>query len=472
MLAPLLPGGWRPPPEEGSSDQAETISLPGQHRPLGCVPWSCVAIVPILLSLATLLSVPGSFAAPAQTAPPSSSSRPARPATGASFDVLSKQAHAAREAGRLEEAIALYRNALRLKPEWTEGRWYLGTSYYELDRYADAAAAFKRLIASVPSHGAAWGFRGLCEFQLRQYEPALVSLMKARELGIDPAQELASVVRYHTAILMTRFSQFEFAQKVLSEFTASGNDNPKILEALGLATLRVPQLPDEVDPARREQLLLAGGGTYYYYSRMTAASHGQFEELIRRYPDLPNAHYAFGVVLLNEQPDRAIDEFKEELRRSPAHVPSMLQIAFEDEALGLGGRKAVGRAGSRKRNDERAGATGAWAGAAGARRRQWGHRAAARGDCAVAGEPNPALHAGACLSQGWTGGRRRPRAARVPAARSCEAGSQGSCSARGPEARRRPRSLTNAKASMRTFGGDRHRWHGSRAIGDRPPPRY
>ena len=168
---------------------------------------------PILLGLATLLSVPGSFAAPAQTAPPSSSSRPARPATGASFDALSKQANAAREAGRLEEAIALYRNALRLKPEWTEGRWYLGTSYYELDRYADAAAAFKRLIASVPSHGAAWGFRGLCEFQLRQYEPALVSLMKARELGIDPAQELASVVRYHTAILMTRFGHSNWRRK-------------------------------------------------------------------------------------------------------------------------------------------------------------------------------------------------------------------------------------------------------------------
>ena len=106
--------------------------------------------------------------------------------------------------------------------------------------------------------------------------------MKARELGLGPNQELASVVRYHTAILMTRFSQFEFAQKVLSEFTSEGNDNPKILEALGLATLRMPQLPEEVDPARRERILLAGGGTFYYYSRMTAAAHGRFEELIRQ----------------------------------------------------------------------------------------------------------------------------------------------------------------------------------------------
>ena len=51
--------------------------------------------------------------------------------------------------------------------------------------------------------------------------------------------------------------------------------------------------------------------------------------MIRRYPDVPNVHYAFGAVLLNEQPDRAIEEFTKELQRSPAHVPSMMQMAFD-----------------------------------------------------------------------------------------------------------------------------------------------
>jgi tetratricopeptide (TPR) repeat protein len=257
----------------------------------------------------------------------SQSAAPKPPAAG--FAELAKRADAAREAGRLEEAIGLYRQGLRLKPDWKEGRWYLGTSYYELDRYAEAAAAFRRVVAVEPNHGAAWGFRGLCEFQLKQYEPALTSLLKAREFGVGSNQELASVVRYHTAILLTRFNQFEFAQKVLTELTSNVNDSPKVLEAFGLATLRIPQLPDEIDPGRREQLLLAGAGTFYYYSRMTAAALGRFEELLRRFPETPNAHYAFGVVLLNEFPDRAIEEFKKELERSPGHVPSMLQLAFE-----------------------------------------------------------------------------------------------------------------------------------------------
>jgi len=290
---------------------------------------SCVTLAPILLVLATLLSGQGSSDSQAQGAP-RPAPRPARPAAGgASFDTVSKQANAAREAGRLEEAIALYRDALRLKPEWTEGRWYLGTSYYELDRYAEAAAAFKRLLASEPRHGAAWGFRGLCEYQLRQFEPALVSLLKAREFGVGPNQELASVVRYHAGVVMTRLGQFELAQKVLTEFISEANDSPRILEALGLSSLRIPQLPEEVDPARRDAILLAGGGTFYYYSRMTAAAYGRFEELLRRFPDTPNAHYAFGIVLLNAEPDKAIEEFKQELQRTPTHVPAMLQIAFE-----------------------------------------------------------------------------------------------------------------------------------------------
>ncbi len=282
------------------------------------------------MSLLVLLLTPvGVNPVAAQTATPSKKPPQVPAAGGTSFAAASKRANDAREAGHLEEAIVLYRKALAVNPRWIEGRWYLGTSYYELDRYTDAAAVFRRVVTDQPTHGAAWGFRGLCEFQLKQYEPALVSLVKARELGLGPNKELASVVRYHTAILMTRFDQFELAQRVLSEFAAEGNDNPKILEALGLATLRLPQLPGEIEPSRREQVLLAGGGAFYYSNRMTAAAHRRFEELLRRYPDTPNAHYAFAIVLLNAEPDRAVEEFKKELERTPNHLPAMLQIAFE-----------------------------------------------------------------------------------------------------------------------------------------------
>jgi predicted Zn-dependent protease len=40
-------------------------------------------------------------------------------------------------------------------------------------------------------------------------------------------------------------------------------------------------------------------------------------------------HYAYGVYLLDEDPGRAIEAFQQELKLSPGHIPSLLQIAFE-----------------------------------------------------------------------------------------------------------------------------------------------
>ena len=67
--------------------------------------------------------------------------RPARPRPAASFDALAKKAEAAKEAGRYDEAIELYRKALALKPEWVEGRFALGTMLYDSDRFEDEGSA-------------------------------------------------------------------------------------------------------------------------------------------------------------------------------------------------------------------------------------------------------------------------------------------------------------------------------------------
>ena len=72
---------------------------------------------------------------------------PAAPADP-KFDALSAQADAARQAGRLDEAVDLYRKALAVKPDWREGLWSLGTMLYELDRFGEARDAFRRVLAS------------------------------------------------------------------------------------------------------------------------------------------------------------------------------------------------------------------------------------------------------------------------------------------------------------------------------------
>jgi predicted Zn-dependent protease len=64
-------------------------------------------------------------------------------------------------------------------------------------------------------------------------------------------------------------------------------------------------------------------------TRNTASAGMAFDALASRYPETPNVHYAYGVFLLQEQPDRAIEEFKRELEIQPSHPWSLMQIAFE-----------------------------------------------------------------------------------------------------------------------------------------------
>lgn len=273
----------------------------------------------------------------AQTPPPGPS-RPAaaRPAASAQFDKLSREADAAREAGRVDEALDLYQKAVKLRPSWDEGLWYIGTLYYGMDKYADARDAFRRVLAAQEKkaagkplgNGRVYAMKGLCEFQIKNYEAALSDLLVARDRGVD-GDELMSAVRYHTAIIMSRLGQYEYALVNLLPLAQRGNDSPAVIEAFGIATLRMPLLPSELPPERREMVLLAGRGSYYQAARLAGPARPAFEELVARYPDSPNVHYAYGVFLLAEDPDRAIEAFKQELKISPSHAYAMLQIAFE-----------------------------------------------------------------------------------------------------------------------------------------------
>ena len=58
---------------------------------------------------------------------------------------LETRAEAARAAGRLDEAVALYREALAASPRWAEGLWALGTIVYDQDRFAECRDVFARL---------------------------------------------------------------------------------------------------------------------------------------------------------------------------------------------------------------------------------------------------------------------------------------------------------------------------------------
>src|SRR4029079_4574298 len=109
---------------------------------------------------------------------------------------------------------------------------------------------------------AAFVFLGLCEFGLKEYDRALEHLLQSRILGVGDTKDLGSMARYHAAVLMTRIEQYEQALETLGEFAGDGDDNPRVIEAMGIAALGLPLLPVELPPDRRERVLMAGRASY------------------------------------------------------------------------------------------------------------------------------------------------------------------------------------------------------------------
>ena len=279
--------------------------------------------------------VAATAAASAQAPKSTTSSKQGSPVTSpgasanAQFDKIVAQAEEARKAEQWDDAIALYEKAIKLRPKYVEGYWYQGTAYYSLEKFPECRDKFREVTKLAPKNGAAFAFLGLCEYGVKDYDKALQHLLQSRIHGVGETGDLGGVARFHAAILMTRIEQYEQALETLGEFASEGNDNPRVIEAMGIATLRMPMLPEELPPDRREMVLMAGRGSYQMATRNTAAAGRTFEALVIRYPETPNVHYANGVFLLLEQPDKAIEEFKKELELQPGHPQSLMQIAFE-----------------------------------------------------------------------------------------------------------------------------------------------
>lgn len=257
---------------------------------------------------------------------------PAAPAS--TFEELAAQAGTAREAGRSQEAIELYRKALARKADWAEGWWQLGALHYSDDRYRDAYEAFTRLVSLKPNGGPGWGMLGLCEFQLKEYEKALVHLQQGRLLGLGKNTQLTRVARFHVAILLNRFQQPEAADKLL-EFMARDDErqgnppSPAVTVALGLAALQLPLLPSEIPPDQADLVSGVGQAQHAIALRSAAKANELFEALLARFPKAPGLRYCYAVHLLAQDPDRALAEFRRELELSPQHVKVRLQLAVE-----------------------------------------------------------------------------------------------------------------------------------------------
>jgi len=229
------------------------------------------------------------------------------------IEELQKQALQEGESGKTEDAIRDYKRALELQPTWKEGRWNLGTLQYEANQFAEAKSTFQQVIEFAPDLGVAWSLLGLSEFETRDCEDALTHLEKALSLGIKDDAEIERVSNYHLALLLIRSGEFERAADLLITAFGSGAISQQIKIALGLATLRVPLLPDQIDPS--QDALISEVGDAVASGTDTPV---RLQTLLAKYPDIPYLHHAYALALTRtDNSTGAVAAFQEETRISP-----------------------------------------------------------------------------------------------------------------------------------------------------------
>ena len=245
-----------------------------------------------------------------------------------SFEELSRRAAESQAAGQTDLAIQNYQRALQVRPEWDDGRWNLAMLYYSAAKFPEAISALKGWVERKPNFGTAWAVMGLSEFEIKDYNNALIHLQRGEELGLGGSAEEVRLAKYHLGLLLNRDGQFENATRILALEAGSGAVAKKIEFALGLALLRMPLLPDQVEASKSTLVQTAGEIAALLQESKYDQAFPKFQLLLKQYPSAPFLHYAYGTALAAlSQYDEAETQLRGELKISPASELPYVRMA-------------------------------------------------------------------------------------------------------------------------------------------------
>jgi tetratricopeptide (TPR) repeat protein len=252
-----------------------------------------------------------------------------------SFDALAASAAAARDNHDVPRAIQLYTEAERLKPEWPGGWWSLGLLEYSTQDWSAARNAFTHYLElspeGSPTAAQAIALRGLCEFGTGDFPQSLADLDRSIALGVTDDPGSAVLIRLREAQVLTRLGRYEEALGVyglLAKAAPASQRGPEWNIGVGLAGLRYPQLPADVPLSQQNLFAGAGDAALQFMQGDEPGARQAFSSFFQRFPDVPNAHYLYGFLMLPTDPDATVAEYKRELEIAPANVTAAAMLAW------------------------------------------------------------------------------------------------------------------------------------------------
>lgn len=139
-------------------------------------------------------------------------------------EVLNAKGMSLLERGSLDPAIARFRTAADLAPQWGMPRNNIGIAHYDAGRLDSALQEFNEAIRLQPALAVAYSNQALVHFQKRQYDLAVHDCTKALE--IDPSCTTAYVTRAGA------YSDKHMDREAIADCTKALEIDPTLVEAL------------------------------------------------------------------------------------------------------------------------------------------------------------------------------------------------------------------------------------------------
>jgi tetratricopeptide (TPR) repeat protein len=213
---------------------------------------------------------------------------------------LERQGLAAKSAGRLTEAIAIFVQLTRLTPQAHGAFYNLGNAYLAADRHAEAVDAYRRAVKLAPRFAHAHNNLGVTLLAMGQVPLAAGSF--ARAAALDPQNPGAQHLAGHTLLQMGRPEEALF---YLRAANALAPQQAVIMTDLGDA-LRRTGAYDEVAPLAREAARLVPGRIEAWNNLANAerdlyafgAAEAASRHALTLAPDDAEVHYNLAMTLL------------------------------------------------------------------------------------------------------------------------------------------------------------------------------
>lgn len=233
--------------------------------------------------------------------------------------------------GKMNEAIAHYHTALRLKPTFPEAHFFLANALDEEGNLDAAIAEYRKALWFRPIAAQTRIFMGMALAKQKKYDEAVVQYNAALKLDPDSA-----IAQNNLARILHTQGQFNAA---IEHYKAALNLNPKLAIAhnnLGILLLQQGRLASGTRQLR-EALKLKPDNAETQFNLALALNQqaqwseaaGLFRETLDGHANDPKAHYEFAVALAHlKKPREAMSQYAAALLIQPDFPAALDGLAW------------------------------------------------------------------------------------------------------------------------------------------------